>query len=142
MRSTLLARVQFPYDEHKSSYFSLCMLVFILPFKHITSIHHTSMDIEIKNMCHARKYMKCTFKYNIQVYELAPLLVCIFLLIPLQCHSIFYLTIFVSFSPPLSIISTKEGSNFRQVGVKPCEVRIIFPNWFNLDYLQKIFNSV
>ena len=45
---------------------------FISTFKPTTSIHHTSMDIEIENLYHASKYMKCTFKCNKQVYELAP----------------------------------------------------------------------
>ena len=49
------------------------------------------MDIEIKNLYHASKYMKCTFKCNIQVYELAHPTCVHFLLIPSQCHFICFL---------------------------------------------------
>ena len=40
-----------------------------------TSIHHTSMDIEFKTCAMQANICKCTYKYkyNIQVYELAPL---------------------------------------------------------------------
>ena len=62
-----------------------------------TSIHHTSMDIEFKTCAMQANICKCTYKYNIQVYELAP---------PIS----YYLC---EFFPPLSTISTKGELKFR-----------------------------
>ena len=167
MRSILQARVQFPYDEHKSSYFSLiplgifeiqtldnlCMLVFLVHHSNLQLAYITQAWIQkFKNLCHASKYMKCTFKCNIQVYELAPPTCVLKILIDLFPLSyISYLSPYVKYSPIMHIsvslilcqqLAQKVSSNYRQVGVKPCEMRIIFLIWFNLDHLQKIFNSV
>ena len=105
------------------------------------------MGIKIKNLYHASKYMKCTFKCIIQVYELAPPTCVQFWLIPLQYHFICLLPLSILLSLCISLplcqqLAQKESSNFRWVGVKPCEMRIIFPIWFNLDHLQNIFNLV
>ena len=130
---------------------------FISSFKPITSIHHTSIDIEIKMYAMQANICKCTFKFTIQVYELAPPICMLKILIdPLPLSYIIspplflccLLTIFVHYFSPF-VINNHKGLmqigvtlNYRYVGVKPCEMRIIFPIWFNLDYLQKIFNSI
>ena len=70
---------------------------FISSFKPTTSIHLTSMNIEISNLCHASKHMKCTFKCTIQVHELAPP-TCV-LKILIDSFPLSYLSPYVKFSP-------------------------------------------
>ena len=107
-----------------------------------SSIHHTSMDIEFKTYAMQANICKCTYKCNIQVYELAPPARVLQLFIDPFTMSFYFFTIFVNSLPLCQQLIQKVSSNFRKVGVKPCEVRIIFPIWFNLDLLQKIFNSI
>ena len=79
------------------------------------------MDIEFKTCAMQANICKCTYKCNIQVYELAPpICVLQILLDPLTMS--FYLsfhlfalpifTIFVNLSPPMSTISTKGELKF------------------------------
>ena len=143
MRSTLEARVQFLQYKHKSSYSTYAYQFFISSFKLTTSIHHTSMDIEIYNLSHASKHMKCTFKYTNQVYELAPPTCVLKILIdPLLCHisppllyfllnsPLCYLfTIFVHYFSPF-VINDLKGLilNRQRLSISINGVRIIFPN--------------
>ena len=102
----------------------------------VISSHHLILQLsyttqawilKFKTCAMQAKHMKCTFKCNIQVYELAPP-ICVHLLIDPLCNVILFvnfspctivyefapsillsLTIFVNFSPPLSTISIKGG---------------------------------
>ena len=60
---------------------TLVCLVTRLPMHASFLFHHSNLQLayttqawilKFKNLCHASKHMKCTFKYTIQVYELAP----------------------------------------------------------------------
>jgi hypothetical protein len=98
------------------SYASQFLISSIIP---TTSIHHISIGILIKNLCHARKHMKCTFKCINQVYELAPLLVrsnfnwspsfVIFLSLCQSSLLCYIFTIFVHYFSPF-VINDNKGS--------------------------------
>ena len=82
-----------------------------------TSIHHTSMDMEFKTCAMQANICKCTYKYNIQVYELAPPTCVLQILIDPLTMSFHLFAPPISyylceFSPPLSTISTKGELKF------------------------------
>ena len=109
------------------------------------SFHHSNLQLayttqawilKFKNLCHASKYMKCTFKYNIQVYELAPPTCVLKILIdsfplsylsPYVKYSPYHLYLY--FSPPLSSMTIKVQNIDRlRLLMSINGVRIIFPN--------------
>ena len=133
------------------------------------SIHHSNLQLtyttqawilKFKNLCHASKHMKCTFKCTIQVHELAPPTCVLKILIdsfPLSYLSpMSYIKISLWFSPfmiflPLFlflllslflspfVINDHKGLNYRQVGLSmPINrVMIIFPNLVQSRILAK-----
>ena len=70
------------------------------------SFHHSNLQLayttqawifKFKNLCHASKHMKCTFKCTIQVHELAPP-TCV-LTILIDPFSLSYFSPYVKYSP-------------------------------------------
>ena len=131
--------------------------ILISSCKFTINIHHTSMDVEIQNLCHASKHMKCTFKCTTQVHELAPptcvlknfnLPLSFFTSLPLchissisLCFSPFmiflplfhYFYYYLCFSPPLSSMTTKV----QNIDSISCRVKIINVNQWGEDQSSK-----
>ena len=107
--------------------------------------------LKFKNLCHASKHVKCTFKCTIQVHELAPPTCVLKVLIdpfPLSYYSyvkfspcinitIISLPLFhylcTLISPPLSSMTTKV----QRVGNTICRVEIIKVNQWDEDHFPK-----
>ena len=110
------------------------------------------MDIEIKNLYHASKYMKCTSKCNIQVYKLDPPTCVLKILIDPLTLSYFSpyvkvlplvitsppITLYLCFSPPLSLMTTKGLILDRlRLSMSINGVSIILPNLVQSSTLAK-----
>ena len=143
MRLTLYERVQFLHDKHKSSYSSYaCQFLFHQSFSIIQHTPHKHGYGILKTCVMQANICNAYTKYNIQVYELAPptcdlqiLIDPISFVISFVCSPIF--TIFYELLPLCQQLAQKVSSNFRQVRVKPCEVRIIFPYLVQTRLLAK-----